>query len=152
VKSKEFVVAGATLTLVTYVLALSLVGQVLSAVQTSRTVSNAGTVKTIGVGVYWDDGCANPLSSVDWGVLEPGSSENVSCYIRNEGSSVSTLSMYTSNWSPSNASGYLSLSWDYGGQSIDVDEVVQVTYTLSVDASIEGITSFSFDITIVGSG
>jgi len=152
VKSKEFVVAGATLTLVTYVLALSLVGQVLSAVQTSRTVSNAGTVKTIGVGVYWDDGCANPLSSVDWGVLEPGSSENVSCYIRNEGSSVSTLSMYTSNWSPSNASGYLSLSWDYGGQSIDVDEVVQVTFTLSVDASIEGITSFSFDITIVGSG
>jgi hypothetical protein len=145
-------IAGATLTLVTYVLALSLVGQVLSAVQTSRTVSNAGTVKTIGVGVYWDNECTNMLSSVDWGVLEPGSSENVSCYIRNEGSSVSTLSMYTSNWSPSNASGYMSLSWDYGGQSIDVDEVVQVTFTLSVDAGIEGITSFSFDITIVGSG
>jgi hypothetical protein len=152
VKSKEFVVAGATLTLVAYVLALSLVGQVLSAVQTSRTVSNAGTVKTVGVGVYWDNECTNVLSSVDWGVLEPGASENVSCYIRNEGSSVSTLSMYTSNWSPSNASGYLSLSWDYGGQSIDVDEVVRVTFTLSVDAGIEGITSFSFDITIVGSG
>jgi hypothetical protein len=56
--------------------------------------------------------------------------------------------MYTSNWSPLNASDYLSLSWDYGGQSIDVDEVVQVTFTLSVDAGIEGITSFSFDITI----
>jgi len=56
--------------------------------------------------------------------------------------------MYTSNWSPSNASDYMSLSWDYGGQSIDVDEVVQVTFTLSVDASIEGITNFSFDITI----
>jgi hypothetical protein len=152
VKSKEFVVAGATLTLVAYVLALSLVGQVLSAVQTSRTVSNAGTVKTIGVGVYRDTACTNMLSSVDWGVLEPGSSENVSCYIRNEGSSVSTLSMYTSNWNPSNASGYMSLSWDYGEQSIDVDEVVQVTFTLSVDAGIEGITSFSFDITIVGSG
>lgn len=151
-KSREFAVAGATLTLVAYVLALSLVGQVLSAVQTSRTVSNAGTVKTVGVGVYWDNECTNMLSSVDWGTLEPGSSENVSCYIRNEGSSVSTLSMYTSNWNPSNASGYMSLSWDYGGQSIDVDEVVQVTFTLSVDAGIEGITSFRFDITIVGSG
>jgi len=145
-------IAGATLTLVTYVLALSLVGQVLSAVQTSRTVSNAGTVKTVGVGVYRDTACTSVLSSVDWGVLEPGSSENVSCYIRNEGSSVSTLSMYTSNWNPSNASGYMSLSWDYGEQPIDVDEVVQVTFTLSVDAGIEGITSFSFDITIVGSG
>jgi len=151
-KSKEFIVGGAALTLVTYVLALSLAGQVLSAVQTSRTVSNAGTVKAIGVGVYEDIACGNPLSSIDWGVLEPASSENVTCYIRNEGNSVQTLSMYTSNWSPSNASDYMTLSWDYGGQSIDVDEVVQVTFTLSVDANVSGITSFSFDITIVGSG
>jgi len=151
-KSKEFVVAGATLTLVTYVLALSLVGQVLSALQTSRTVSNAGTVKAIGVGVFWNNECTDPLSSIDWGILEPGSSKNVTCYIRNEGNSVSTLSMYASNWSPSNASDYLTLSWDYGGQSINPDDVVQVTFTLSVDASIDGITSFSFDITIVGSG
>ena len=151
-KSKEFIVGGAALTLVTYVLALSLVGQVLSAVQTSKTVSNAGTVKAIGVGVYEDIECTNPLSSIDWGVLEPGSSENVTCYIRNEGNSVQTLSMYTSDWSPSSASDYMTLSWDYGGQSIDVDEVVQVTFTLSVDASVGGITSFSFDITIVGSG
>jgi len=148
VKSREFVVAGATLTLVTYVLALSLTGQVFSAVQSSRTVSNAGTVRTFGVGVYQDSDCINALNSFDWGTLEPGSSKNVTCYVRNELSSVSTLSMYTSNWSPSNASDYMSLSWDYGGQSIDVDEVVQVTFTLSVDASIEGITNFSFDITI----
>jgi len=149
-KSKEFVVAGAALTLVTYVLALSLAGQALSATQTSRKVSNAGKVKTFGVGVYWDNKCTNILSSIDWGVLEPGSSESVTYCIRNEGSSVSTLSMYTANWNPPNASDYLTLSWDYSGQSIDVDEVVQVTFTLSVDASIEGITNFSFDITIVG--
>ena len=151
-KSKEFVVAGAALTLVAYTLALSLVGQVLSAVQTSRTVPNAGAVKAIGVGVYWNNECTNPLSSIDWGVLEPGSSKNVTCYIRSEGNSVSTLSMNASNWNPSNASSYMTLSWDYGGQSINPDDVVQVTFTLSVDASIEGITSFSFDITIVGSG
>ena len=151
-KSREFMIAGATLTLVAYVLALSLVGQVLSVVQPGRTVSNAGTVEAVGVGVYQDNECTTVLSSVDWGVLEPGSTENVTCYIRNEGNLISTLSMYASNWSPSNASDCMSLSWDYGGQSIDVDEVVQVTFTLSVDASIEGITSFSFDITIVGSG
>jgi len=151
-KSKEFLVAGAALTLVTYVLALSLAGQVFSADQTSRTVSNAGSVTTIGVGVYWDNGCTDPVSSIDWGTLEPGATENVACYIRNEGNSVSTLSMTTSNWSPSDASSYMSLSWDYGGQSINVDEVIQVTFTLSVDAGIEGITNFSFDITIVGSG
>ena len=151
-KRKEFAVAGAALTFVTYVLALSLAGQVLSAGQTRRTISNAGTVMAIGVGVYWDNGCTDLVSSLDWGILEPGSNKNVKWYIQNQGNSVSTLSMYTSNWSPSTASSYMSLSWDYGGQSINPDEVVQVTFTLFVDASIEGITSFSFDITIVGSG
>ena len=147
-KRTEVVVASALLTVVLYTLALS----VLASVQTSRTVSNAGTVKAVGVGVYSDDECTITLSSIGWGMLEPGSSKNVSCYIRNEGNSASTLSMYTSNWNPSNASEYMSLSWDYGGQSVDPGEFVQVTFTLSVSVSIEGITSFSFDITIVGSG
>ena len=147
-KRNEVIVASALLTLVLYTLALS----VLASVETSRTVSNAGTVKAIGVGVYWDNECTNPLSSIYWGMLEPGSSKNVSCYIRNEGNSASTLSMYTSNWNPSNASEYMVLSWDYGGQAFNPGDVVQVTFTLSVSASIEGITSFSFDIIIVGSG
>ena len=149
-KRKGLAVAGAALTFVTYVLALSLAGQVLSAGQTSRTISNAGTVMAIGVGVYWDNGCTDLVSSLDWGILEPGSNKNVTWYIQNQGNSVSKLSMYTSNWSPPTASSYMSLSWDYYGQSISPDEVVQVTFTLFVDASIEGITSFSFDITIVG--
>ena len=151
-KSKEFVVAGATLTLVTYALALSLVGQVLSAVQTSKTVSNTGTVKAIGVGVYWDNQCTNPLSSISWGTLEPGSSTNVTCYIRNEGNSPSNLTMTKSNWNPANASNYITLNWNYGGQTINSGSVIQVVFTLSVSASIQGITSFSFDITIIGSG
>jgi len=150
VKSKEFVVAGAALTLVAYVLALSLVGQVLSAVQPGKTVPNAGTVNTSGVGVYQESDCINALKLINWTTLEPGSSKNFTCYVRNELSSVSTLSMSTSNWDPPNASDYLTLSWDYGGQSIGVNDWVQVTFTLSVDAGIVGITSFSFDITIVG--
>jgi hypothetical protein len=152
VKNKEFLVAGAVLTLVTYTLALSLAGQVLSAAQTSKKVPNTGTLEAIGVSVYWDNECTNVVDSIDWGVLEPGSNKNTMCYIRNEGNSVTTLSMHTSNWSPSKASNHIILSWDYGGQSLDVDEAVQVTFTLDVDASINGITSFSFDITIVGNG
>jgi len=146
-KRNDLIVAGALITLVVYTSALS----VLASVQTSKTFSNVGTVRAIGVNVYWDSGCTNPLSSINWGVLEPGSNQNVTCYIRNEGNSASTLSMYTSNWNPSNASDYMTLSWDYGGQSIDPNEVIKVTFNLSVSASISGITSFSFDITIVGS-
>lgn len=120
---------------------------------TSRTViGSRGTVEAVGVGVYWDNNCTNAVTSIDWGMVEPGSTENVTSYIRNEGNSASTLSMYTLNWNPSNASEYMVLSWDYGGQSINPSEVMQVTFTLSVSASIEGVTSFSFEIVIVGSG
>ena len=65
IKSKEFIVADAMLTLVTYTLALSLIGQVLSAVQTSRTFSNAGTVK--------------PLELVFIGIMRARSEVPISC-------------------------------------------------------------------------
>jgi len=115
------------------------------------TLPNLGTVKAMGVGVYWDSGCSNSVTSVNWGTVEPGSTNDVTVFIRNEGNGAETLSSTAENWNPSTASMYMSLTWDYGGQVIDVGEVVQVTLSLSVSASITGITSFSFDIVIVGS-
>jgi len=115
------------------------------------TLPNLGTVKAMGVGVYWDSGCSNSVTSVNWGTVEPGSTNDVTVYIRNEGNAAETLSSTAENWNPSTASAYMSLTWDYGGQVIDVGEVVQVTLSLSVSASVTGITSFSFDIVIVGS-
>lgn len=151
-KRNESTVVIAALALLMYTLALSIVSQVASPIVTDKTVSNVGSVKAIGVGVYWDENCTSEVSFIDWGMLEPGSGENVTVYIRNEGNSVASLSMDTSNWIPSNASYYITLSWDYGGVSISPGEVVQVTFTLSVSASIEGVTSFSFDIVVMGSG
>lgn len=116
------------------------------------TLPNVGTIKGIGVGVYWDSGCSNQVTSVDWGTVEPGSTKNVTVFIRNEGNVPETLSLETENWNPQNASSYMSLTWDYGGQAINVDEVVQVTLSLSISDTIEGITNFSFDIVIIGTG
>jgi len=63
-----------------------------------------------------------------------------------------TLSMRAENWSPPEASSYITLSWDYSGQSISPGEVVPVVLTLSVSGDISGITSFSLDWVIAGSG
>ena len=145
-------VAIAALALISYTLALCAVGQVMSLLQANKTLSNVGAVKAVGVGVYWDSSCVNTVASINWGTLEPGSIETVDVYIRNEGNSASTLSMYTENWTPASASTYMTLDWDYSGQSLNPDEVVAVTFTLTVSSSIQGITSFSFDIVIVGSG
>jgi len=148
----ERIVAMAALALVVYISSLCLIDQVMSALQSNKTISNVGAVKAIGVGVYWDQGCTNTVTSIGWGTIEPGSTVDKTCYIRNEGNSVSTLSLQTSNWDPSEAGNYIDLSWDYGGQSVNPDEVVQVTFTLSVSSSVQNITSFGFDITISAAG
>ena len=113
---------------------------------------NVGNVKAINVGIYWDGGCTNEVSLIDWGIIEPGTTENVTVYILNAGNSNVMLSMNTTNWSPSSASNYITLSWDYEGQSIGPSQVLQTTLTLSMSPSIQGITSFSFDIVVTGSG
>jgi len=116
------------------------------------TLPNTGTVKAVGVGVYWDSTCSNPVTSINWGTVQPGSKKDTTVYIKNEGNAPETLSLETQNWNPTTASSYISLTWDYGGQAINVGGVVKVTLSLSVSSTIQGITNFSFDIVITGSG
>ena len=152
--SKESIITGAMLILITYTLGLSLVSQAFPQAQTSKTLSSTGSIQiqtTVGIGVYSDSQCNNPLTSMSWGTLEPGGSQNVVCYIKNEGNTPTTLTMYASNWSPASAENYLTLNWNYDSNPIDIDVVVQITFTLTVSPDITGITTFSFDITIVGS-
>jgi hypothetical protein len=149
---KEGIVAGAAVALVLYTLSLSIFGPMVAAALRNQTISNAGSVKAIGVGVYWDQACASTVSSIDWGIIEPGMKVNKTVYIRNEGNMAATLNMTTSNWNPSNAASYMTLSWDYKGQTLAVNEVKQVKLTLAVSPSITGITTFSFVITIAANG
>jgi len=136
------------------VLALSFyfLGEAVSPRQVSDRVTSRGTIKAIGVNVYSDSGCTIKMSSIDWGILEPGANKSVTCYIRNEGNSALTLSLSTATWSPSNASQFIALTWDYGGKSVGPSEVLKVTFKLAVSATISGITDFSFDIIITGTG
>ena len=148
----ESIVVGAAVALIVYTLSLGIFGPTVLGALSNRTITNAGSVKTIGVGVYWDQPLTNPVSSINWGTIEPGSNVNKTVYIRNEGNAPATLSMTTSNWNPSSASSYMTLSWNYGGQTLAVNEVKQVTLTLHVTSSVTGVTSFSFDITIAANG
>ena len=150
-KRKFFKVALAIVALI--LLSGFMLAQVMSAIQTSNTISNKGTLKlSLDLGVYGDTSFASALTAIDWGTLEPGSTKTYSVYIRNEGGLALTLSMSTANWSPSTASSYLSLTWNYGGQTVNADEYVRVTFTLTVSPDVSGINSFSFDINIVGTG
>jgi hypothetical protein len=144
----------ATIAIVTVIfLSGFLLAQVMSAIQITRTVSNVGTLTlSADIEVYQDASFTNKATTIDWGTLDPGATKSYSIYIRNEGKIALSLSMSTSNWSPPSASNYLTLTWNYNGQTINEGEAIQVTLTLTVSDSITGISNFNFDINLVGSG
>jgi len=117
------------------------------------SIGTGGTITTPeGVGVYWDSDCNSDVSFVDWGTVEPGSTKNVTIYIRNEGNDAVSLSIHAGKWNPVEASNYMTFSSDCVNQTVNPKEVVQTTLTLSTSLGIEGITDFSFDIVIDVSG
>jgi hypothetical protein len=109
-------------------------------------------LKAIGMGDYWDTGLTSKAGTTDWGIVQPGTQKSFTVYIRNEENSSVTLSLSTSNWTPSTASAYLVLTCNYNGQTISPNAQSQLTLTLTVSSKITGISNFSFDIIITASG
>ena len=119
-----------------------------------------GTIKTIGVEAYWDPNRENKTETIDWGTIWPGSSKNVTFYIRSVSNFEATLNLNATNWNPANISDYMNLSWDYNGTTIRPSEIIQVTLTLSASPSnsfiqyliANDVKNFNFDIVIAASG
>jgi hypothetical protein len=118
----------------------------------SRTIKTSGSVKAINVGVYWDQQCTSPVSAIDWGTASPGGTVTETVYVKNGGNAPMTLSMSYGNWSPSSAGTYLALSWNREGAVLNAGGVVAAYITLTVSGSISGITAYSFDTVITGTG
>lgn len=123
-------------------------------ISTPYVIHSTATIQAIDVeiGVYEDINCTVSVTSIDWGILQPGEWKNYSAYVRNEGTVPILLSMSTENWTPTNASDWIALTWDIGGQTLAVDEVIPVTFLLLINSEISGITTFSFDILIRAAG
>ena len=113
-------------------------------------IRNVGIIRTIGVDVYRDESLAEILDIIDWGLLDPGENRSVPAWIRNTGNDAQKLVMWTENWNPTNASDWITLTWNYNGSWIPVNASIPVVFTLTVDANISGITNFSFDIWVKG--
>ena len=115
-------------------------------------IKSSGTVKAVGVEVYWDIGANENVTSIDWGMLDPGSSNATDVWIKSTSNTNITLTMNTSNWNPSNASNYILLSWNYTGATLQPHDIIPVTLTLTVSADIKDIRNFTFDIIISAEG
>ncbi len=116
----------------------------------SQSVQSNGSITAVNVGVYSDIGCAQNLTSIDWGVLPPGNSTSMMIYIKNTGNVPETLSMATSNWVPSNANTYLTLTWNRANYVLSPNTSVNATLTLTASSGAGALTTFSFNIIITG--
>lgn len=108
-------------------------------------------VTTVDIGIYKDENCTTPLTELNWGTLTPGDTKTKPTkYIRNEGNTPLSLTLSTTNWTPTEAEAYIGLTWNYDNSSISVGDVIGVKFTLSVSSSwpLPGITDFEFDIVI----
>jgi hypothetical protein len=140
------------------ILAIAVTGTLLSLLASGilmsyQNVPATGTVKTVNVGVYWDQECTNNVTSISWDFLRPGDAPTRTVYVKNNGTVPVTLSMTTANWSPSYANGpsAITLTWNHESYVLNATLTVQAVLTLSVSSSIsENITDFSFNIIITG--
>ncbi len=123
---------------------------------TNLRIPSLGTIKTLGAEAYWDKNLTNQTKEIKWSTIWPGSSQNISLFIRSTSNAETTLILNATNWNPTNLSDYLNLVWDYNGTTVRPEETIEVTLTLSASSSYEFITylitndvrQFSFDITI----
>jgi len=138
------------------VAAMAVAGITVAVLTANQNVSSSGTV-TAGpnVAVYSNSGCTNQVSSISWGSIEAGGSATQTIYIEDTGGAAMTPSITISNWSPSTASTYITLTWSTLPSSISpgASNAAAVTLTLTVSSSTPtSITSFSNSVTISGTG
>ena len=131
-------------------MAVALSTVVFGLLSASQTVQNFGDIKAVGVGVYTDSSCTTKAVQIDWGALTPGETETFTLYIRNEGTTNVVLSRTTNNWTSSQASDYITLTWNKAGQTLARQTTTSAVLTLRVAANITGVSTFGFNIVIVG--
>lgn len=121
--------------------------------QRLKTIQTHGTVKKLGVEVYWDEALTNVTTVVNWGYPEPGSNTTILLWIENTGNYPKTnLSLWTEYWTPPEAENYMNVIWDREGHLLDKKGPVNTTITLSISEDIKAIMGFSFDMIIQGEG
>ena len=141
-----------------FVVSACLIGMVvgsavtLAVLSVQRAIPSSGMIVAVNVGVYSDAGCTQNLTSIDWGSVYPGGSVPKTIYVKNTGNAPITLSMTTTSWNPTIASGQINVAWDKENTVQNAGQSTSATLTLSVSQNVSGVTSFSMNIIVSGSG
>lgn len=139
------------------IIAIVLVGLILTVstaglLSVSQSISSSGTVTAVNVGVFSDSYCTQTLTSIDWGTISPGNSVTKTVYVKNTGNAQITLSMTKASWNPAGANGPVTVTWNREGTVLNSEASIAAILTLSVSSGISGISTFSVNIVVTGTG
>jgi len=115
---------------------------------TDGAVSSSGLISYGGIDLFSDASLSAEISSINWGVLEPGDSSEVSIYVLNKNEDPIFLGMLPEKWDPPAAQQFLDLSWNYSGAALGSNEFTEIILTLTVSGEISVIKAFSFDVSV----
>jgi hypothetical protein len=108
----------------------------------------SGVMKAVGLEVYEDATCTVRLENIDWGLVAPGDSKSVTCYIKSGSNVEAELFLTSESWEPAEAAGFIIVSWDHEGAVLAAGTVAAAELTLHVDATISGVEAFNGIIVI----
>lgn len=115
----------------------------------TRRIRNVGQIRGVGVGIYWDKQCTLPATEIDWGLLDPGDLAGVTLFFKNERNVNFTLTFEVGNWTPAEASTFLTFDWNYTDYVFTPEQVEPIQCTLYVALDIHDIYTFGFDTVFV---
>ena len=118
----------------------------------SYTIHNAGQIVAFNLEVYKDLNPAVPLTEINWGPCDPGTTVSYTAYIKSIKGTPTVLTLTTDSWNPLNASDYLTLTWNYDNSTLKPNEIREVTFYLTIDPDISGIQHFSFNLVVAEAG
>ncbi len=117
-----------------------------------QDITSSGTIKVIGVSLFWDKACTNKVTSVTWGTTSPGTSVSRYLYVLNDGTASGTLSMIYGNWTPATAATYITLTWNCTNYALARNAITCAKLTLTVQPNITGVKDFNFKILVQATG
>jgi hypothetical protein len=120
-------------------------------------IPSMGTIYVTGVEAYGGDiNSTNGSLTVDWGVIQVGSSNSVSFYLRSVSNVPVILALSPDNWVPRSIEPFMPVSWNYTGNQIAPGEEISIRIDLKttttsafVDYIVSNkVTFFSFSLNI----
>ena len=132
--------------------AIALSATTYGAISVNKSLSTNGSITvTPNLGLYSDSGCTNSLSTIDWGTITPGNNQTRTVYVKNTGTGTSlTLSISTNTWTPTNADGPITISWNQENTRLTPGQSTAAIIKLTSSSSIVDVTNFSVQILISG--